>query len=361
MSLRRPLRVLFLLEDLCYGGTQKQNLALAARLDRSRFAPAILTLTGPTDMDASVQDMPLRHMGATRSVAPVFFLRLAGFLRELAPDLLVACTALPNIWGRIWGRALRLPVIVGTCRGGGALARQHERFLWRLADGIVCNSRPLRDSLLALGLPGERLAWIGNGVDAEHFQNAGVRRAGSLIVSVARLAKDKDHMTLLKAFAMLAPEFPAARLRLVGDGPEQGCLRAWSAMNLAPGIASRVEFCGACQDPAPHYAAADIFALSSVREGQPNAILEAMSSELPVCATDVGGIPELVTDNGLLCPPGDAAALAVNLRLLLGNGELRRRMGASGRQRVVRDFSFAAMTSRHEDFFLHLWDKRKCA
>ena len=133
----RPLNVLFLMEDLCFGGTQRQTLELARRLDRKRFSPAMLTLTGATDLDSAARDagIGLTHLGASRSAAPFFFLRLAPALRRAAPDILVPCTALPNIWGRIGGRALVVPVVVGTCRCAGGTQRPHERWRGRRCSG----------------------------------------------------------------------------------------------------------------------------------------------------------------------------------------------------------------------------------
>ena len=103
-----------------------------------------------------------------------------------------------------------------------------------------------------------------------------------------------------------------------------------------------------------HYAAARVFALSSVREGQPNVILEAMACGLPVCATAVGGIPRLVEDgvNGYLSPAGDAAAMAQNCCKLLADGALCDSMGGAGRARVEKDFSFTAMVEAHQGIFV---------
>lgn len=352
----RPLRTLFLLEDLCFGGTQKQNLELALRLDRARFDPHLLTLTGPTDMDARAATLPLVHLGKARKVAPLFFLRLGREIERLKPDLLICCTALPNIWGRIWGRLKHVPIIVGSCRGGGAPRRQHEWLLWRLASGIVCNSGQLITAMRKRGVPHAMLRYIANGVDTEHFHPGAPSARSQNIVCVARLARDKDHKTLLRAFALIAPKFPAAALTLVGEGPEEQSLRQFAA-TLPPAAASRVHFVGPCADAAPHLARAGIFALSSIREGQPNAILEAMACSLPVCATNVGGIPNLVRDNGLLAPPGDAYAFAAKLETLLANPEQSVAMGARGRSHCVQDFSFASMVQNHQNFFLELWQK----
>lgn len=347
------------MEDLCYGGTQKQNLALANGLDRSRFDPLILTFTGPTDLDGEAR-VPALHLGSERKVNPFFFCKAGMEIRKIAPDILILCTALPNIWGRLWGKALGVPVIVGTCRGGGAPARQHEALLWRLASHIVCNSQALVESMKAKGAPAERLTYIPNGVDCSRFHSSERKGSAPLILSVARLAKDKDLTVLLKAFEILAKKNPAPRLRIVGDGPEKEKLAA--VIRAMPGeIGGRIELAGASADPAPHYQEADIFALSSIREGQPNAVLEAMASGLPVCATSVGGIPDLIGLNagGLLSPPRNAEALAANLERLLMSVESRKRMGSRNRRRAEDGFSFQAMISSHERLLENLWQKSR--
>ena len=356
-----PLKVLFLFEDLCFGGTQAQNLELALRLDQEKFAPEILTLTGPTDMDARVAKagIPLHHLGRDRSVPLLFFARLGKCLGELKPDILLPCTALPNIWGRIWGKIRRVPVVIGTCRGGGAPFRQHERFLWRLADGIICNSRQLFKPMLDAGVARERMVYIPNGVDIERFRPVpktfSVKQP--LIVCVARLARDKDHKTLILAFAKLLETVPEARLRLVGEGPEEARLRKFVESALPGEGRDRVEFAGASANPEQHFAAADICALASVREGQPNAILEAMSSCRPVCATAVGAIPELLEGNGLISAPGDADGLADNFLALLRAPAMAAHMAYQGRLKAETDYSYQAMVSRHQDYFLEIYQR----
>lgn len=352
------MRILFLLEDLCYGGTQRQTLELAARLDRRRFVPVMLTLTGPTDLDglAGHAGIDVHNLGRDRRLAPFFFARLGTALRRLRPDVLVPCTALPNIWGRLWGRALGLPVL-GTVRGGGGPKRQHERFLWRLAQHIVCNSEALYDVLQRLGVPPGRLSHVPNGVDTDVFcapaSSLPVSARPPRLLCVARLAGDKDHPTLLRAFARVLERHPDAVLRLVGDGPEERRLRQWADAHPA---GRRVEFVPGRPDVREEYDGARLFVLSSVREGQPNVLLEAMSCGLPLCATAVGGIPRLITDgeNGFLCGPGDDAALARQICRLLEDPPLGDRMGQAGRERAVRDFSFARMVAAHEALFERL-------
>ncbi len=356
------LRTVFLLEDLCFGGTQRQNLELALRLDRDRFEPVLLTLTGETDFDARVRAGGLRlvHMGGSRRVDPFFFLRLPGFLKALSPDILVPCTALPNIWGRLWGRLSRKengcrPVIVGTVRGGGGPKRQHERLLWRLADHLVCNSEDLAVRLHLLGVPARRVSFIPNGVDTARLAPRPPlpSERSPLILCLARYCEDKDHATLLRAFARVHAACPSARLRLAGDGPWAAKVRALAAASPA---ASAIEVLPGTQDVRPHLAQAAVLALSSVREGTPNVLLEAMACGLPVCATAVGGIPRLVEEGktGLLSPAGDDGALAAGLLRLIGDGALADAMGRAGRELAVQRYSFAAMVRAHEVLFSRL-------
>ena len=102
------IHVLFVMEDLCFGGTQRQMVELACRLDRTRFHVSMLVLTGRTDLDAQVEQAGIRveYLGRSRKVNPFFFALMPAALKRLAPDVLVPCTALPNIWGRLWGRLL---------------------------------------------------------------------------------------------------------------------------------------------------------------------------------------------------------------------------------------------------------------
>lgn len=351
MIMSKPIRVLFLMEDLCFGGTQRQTLELVRRLDRSRFSPVMLVLTGSTDLDAIAHeaDIPVTYLNSSRRVSPFFWLKLPSAIRALAPDLIIPCTALPNIWGRIWGRVFDIPVL-GTCRGGGGPKRQHERWLWRLTKKIICNSQPLFDALCGLGVPKEHLLCIPNGVDIDFFRpdaNPPSKRS-PVLLCVARLAADKDHITLFRAFEHILKDKPDARLHVVGDGPEEGTLKAWASEH--PAVGAQIKFIPGTSDVRPHYASASAFVLSSVREGLPNVLLEAMSCALPVCATSVGGIPSIVHDGetGFLSSSRDAEALARNCLRLLKSPDLCDAMGRKGRKLIEGSYSFENMVRTHE-------------
>ena len=354
-------RIVFLLQDLCIGGTQSQILALAAGLDRTRFTPELWTLSGPTELDALARErgLPVSHLGGKAFPGLDSFAALWRKLGQEKPELLFLCTALPNIWGRIVGRLRQLPLVLGSCRGGGAPARQHERWLWRLTRHIVCNTAALVEAMVGLGVPREHMSFIANGVDTQRFQPGELvfSRREPAVLCVARLAEDKDHDCLLDAFAKLLGRMPEARLRLVGEGPLEEQVRA--RMAQAP-LAGRVELLPAATDVALCCRTARVFALSSRREGMPNALLEAMAGGLPIVATRVGGIPFLLRkENGLLVQSGDSDSLAEGLLRFLRDPDLAQGMGRAGRERVERNFSLSAMIAAHEELFLRLSGRKR--
>ncbi|MEO6596890.1 MAG: glycosyltransferase, partial [Planctomycetota bacterium] len=155
-------------------------------------------------------------------------------------------------------------------------------------------------------------------------------QTGAVIGTVGGLRAEKDHATLLAAFARLGGE---SKLHVVGGGALLATLQADAA---ARGLGARVLFVGPVADTAPHYAPFTVFVLSSRTEQMPIAMLEAMACGLPVVATDVGDVRAILPAEAGTCivPPGDPAALAAALQRVLGDASLAARLGAANRQRV---------------------------
>jgi glycosyltransferase involved in cell wall biosynthesis len=347
----RPARLVFLLQDLKFGGTQRQALELARRLNPERFQVEVWVLAGGEDLVPMARRyaIPLVRLGRREQVGPLAVARLGQRLLARNIDALLPFTVVPNIWGRVLGRLARLPVIVGNCRGGGAPRRQHERWLWPLAHHIVCNCQAVSSVLReSCRVPETRLTTIPNGVDADYFQPGTGPDAGPpRVLCVARMAPDKDHDTLLEAFRLTAQANPAAELWLLGDGPRLGEIRELAGRLLPEG---RVKFLPPREDLRPLLRQASLLVLSSKTEALPNVVLEAMAAGLPVVATRVGGVPELVVPGGTgwLVEPGDPPGLAAALSRILADPDRRRAMGREGRMRACQEFSLETMTHRYE-------------
>ena len=342
-----PLRTVFLLQDLKFGGTQTQALALARGLPTDRFAVELWTLAAGEDLDPA--PVPRVRLANGRVVFARAIAALWRALKKYPPDLLVLWTVVPNRWGRILGRWAGARTIIGNCRDGSAPRRQHERRLWRWADCVVCNSESQRRELVeSLGVPVPRVAVIHNGVETGRFAPGPTLRE-PVLLNVARLVPKKDHATLLAAFRIVRQRRPDVRLRVAGDGPLAAKLRE-AAADLPPGS---VDWLASRRDPVPLYRDCAALVLSSRVEGLPNVALEAMACGRPVVATRVDGIPEVVEDGrtGLLVPPGDPGRLAEALLELLADPARAEAMGVAGREKIVSSFSMEAMIQRYAAVF----------
>jgi len=361
--MKARVRVVMLLEDLEFGGTQRQALEIAHRLDSRRFDVELWTMRSGMDFafPAARNDLRCRRLADTRTASLRSILQTARQLKSKSVDVLVLLTAIPNIWGRLIGRWLKVPVILATIRGGGGPFRQHEKILWRWADHHLCNSEALKTLLVnEYGIPDSRVSVIVNGVDCRRFHPlpAGNRSRGdSVVLCTARLVPDKDLQTLIAAFEIVAKTTPHARLRLVGDGPLRRQILAAARLRLPH---DRFQWMAGSRDMLPLYHEAGVVALSSIREGFPNVVLEAMACGLPVVATHVGGIPEAVEHGrtGLLARPRDPQGLAELLLELLHHEERRSAYGEAGRRRALERFSIDSVTRSHEKLFLDLLKRR---
>lgn len=355
-----PIRLALVLQDLEFGGTQRQVLQLAARLDKTRYAVElwILRAGGGFIPEAESLGVPLRFLSKARSVGPAALTNLWRAMRKQRPDLMVAFTAVPNIWCRIMGRLAGLPIIVGTCRGGGSIRRQRERWLWRLAHHHICNASSLRKALTRrIGVPEDRVSLCENGVDVPPAASRS-RVSGKQILSVGRLVEDKDQATLIKAFALAQRQHPEATLTLVGDGPLGPRLRDLAA---SLGVLASMTFLPGRPDLTALYAECAFFVLSSRTEASPNVLLEAAAAGKAVVATRVGGIPDLVEHEktGLLVDSGSPEEMAEAISRLLAEPALCRAMGDAGRERVRTRFSVQNMVDRHAAIFAALLNRQK--
>jgi glycosyltransferase involved in cell wall biosynthesis len=201
-------------------------------------------------------------------------------------------------------------------------------------DTVVAISDWVRRFLLQrYGYPDRRVEVIRNGWSGQPLPHQG-SNGDPTAICVANFRSQKGHADLVGAFALALREVPNARLALVGEGPlAEPVNRAVEAA----GISERVEFLGGVADVWPELARADLFVLASLYEPQGIAVIEAMAAGLPVVATDVGGVSELVEDGhtGLLAARSDKTALAQRLVELLTSPEERREMGAAGKRSVA--------------------------
>jgi glycosyltransferase involved in cell wall biosynthesis len=255
----------------------------------------------------------------------------------------------------------------------GELYRRLDLWLMQRFDHLIAVSHATKDEMLAAGVPSDRISVIHNAIDTEAWsrpqarsnlrEELGIGQAFPVLGYVGRIMPEKDLETWLRAAALVTQKYPQAQFVLVGEGRDGETLQQLRELAGTLGIAERVHFPGYREHLLPVYATFDLFVLSSVREGLPNSILEAMALGLPVVTTDVAGAKELVIDRqtGLVVPQRDVYGLAQAILTVADNDRLRWRMGRSGRQRVEREFAFTQRLQRVEELYsqilgLPTWD-----
>jgi glycosyltransferase involved in cell wall biosynthesis len=217
--------------------------------------------------------------------------------------------------------------------------------MMRRRDRVVGVGEAVRQALIANeGIAAERVDVIYNGIDLETFdrtcadrdsarRDMGVGPNDLVVIQVARLDYLKDHLTALRALERVAAQRREVRLVLVGEGPEREKIEAEIRQRR---LSEHVRSLGLRSDVGRLISAADVFLLTSISEGIPLTVIEAMGAELPVVSTRVGGVSEIVLEGqtGLLAPAGDDCALAEHILSLAAEPARRQQMGQVGCQRA---------------------------
>ncbi|MBI1903239.1 MAG: glycosyltransferase family 4 protein [Planctomycetes bacterium] len=230
-----------------------------------------------------------------------------------------------------------------------------DRWCLRRYERVICVSEELHKTCLDFGVAADKCLLVENAIDtaqcvrwrsrAEAKQELGLSAQRPLIGACGRLSEEKGFDRLIVAVDKLLSEGSDVQLVILGEGDDRTRLQ-----DLVDRLdrRDRIMLPGHFADVSPWYEAMDVFALSSLREGLPNVLLEALAWEVPCVATDVGGVSSVIQDgqNGLLLPAGDVPSLAAGLRRLLSDQELQRRLAAEGRETIQRRYSFAHRMER---------------
>lgn len=224
-----------------------------------------------------------------------------------------------------------------------------DRQALKYYDEVICVSKDLLETCHSSGVREERCHLIHNAIDTEQFQRRsdsstakkaiGMETAPFLIGAVGRLAPEKGFSHLISACEQLMEEGLNIHLMIAGEGPLHEELRN---QIISTKYAERLHLLGQCQNVIPIFEAMDLFVLSSLREGLPNVVLEAMAMQVPVVATEIAGVPSLITHgtHGCLVPPDDIEQLAVGMRQVILSQSLQDRYRLAARLRIEQEYSF---------------------
>lgn len=354
----RP-RVLQLLATGGNGGAQESYTGLLLGLDRRRYDVRALSLSTGSAVQR-VRALGLKVEVIDQADDERAIRELAAWLRREEIDLVHAHMYRAEVLGTRAALAAGTAVIMATVHSSRVRSQADTALLAELTasmDRLIVPSTSIRRKVSAEGRGDARFAVIPNGVDLARFtgptrpcafrREFGVPADAPLLGVVARLEPEKGQRHLVEAMPAVLGATPDAWLAVIGEGSQSDDL---AALARSLGVAHRVLFTGRRDDVSALTADLTVAVLPSLREAQGISILEAMARRIPVVASAVGGIPEVITHDvdGLLVPPADPAALAAAIATLLQDPALRARIGEAG-HRTVRDrFSIDAQVRRIE-------------
>ena len=344
------LRVVQLLATGTNGGAQESVVNTVLRMDLSRHDVRVVSLShGSTVTRLERLGVPTEVIEDEddRRAAAALADRLVAFKAQVVHAHMFRAEVVAVLAADLVNeRTGHRPLLVSTVHSSRFRSAEDRELLEKITpriDCLIAVSDAIVRKIVAESRDSTRISRIYNGVDLERFDTVigreaarkeiGVPRSAHLAVSIGRLEPEKGHPTLIEAWPLVHHTFPDAQLLIVGEGSERDRLEGLAAAHLRSEICCEsVAFLGRRDDIPTILAAADVVVMPSYREAQGIAIIEALAAERAVVASNVGGIPEMITDgeNGILVPSHDPAALASAIGLVFKSPEIGARLAAAG-------------------------------
>jgi glycosyltransferase involved in cell wall biosynthesis len=341
----RKARVLYLSHAFMVGGAEEMVLNLVRHLP-DRYEPSVMCINqaGPIGEEIRRTGVPFSVLGLTPGVSrPLDVLRLRDAVGAAAPTIVHTFLLTGSLYGRFAAMMSGVPIVIGTevniYEQKKPMHARFEHWLMRGTDAVIASAESVKDHYVTqVAADPNKVEVIYNAVDWAQLQSTMTRdefrkSIGAPIEApvagiIARLTEQKAHRVLFESMAR--PELPALHLIVVGDGELRDELKS-RAESL--GISGRVHFLGARRDLGNILGSIDIFTMPSYWEGLPLSMVLAMGAGLPVVASRVAGIPEVVKDrvSGLLVDAGDSGQLARALAALVEDPAARQRLGEGAR------------------------------
>ena len=366
------IKILHLIAPRGIGGAERVLLTLLKNIDREKFDLVLgIFIDQGKGKDffwneAKKLDLPLESIGFKNPYDLLQVLQIRRIIKKHHPDMIHTHGYKTNLLGFFISKLFKIPIVTTV---HGLHSGKFRPFVWlslkllRHFDRIIAVSDQIRKELKAFKVPLIKMITIrnvppvkikGNSANPNSFrEEIGIPPDAKLVGFVGRLEPVKGCSLFIKSIPEVAESYPDSYFVVVGDGTERKSLES---LVRELGIENRVSFCGFRDDPTNVFQSLDLFVLPSLNEGIPLAMLEAMSNEVPVVATSVGGIPEVIKDkvNGILVPPQNPQALAESILEALSNSNETAKRVIEAKETILNEFNVEKWTERIQSIYLEM-------
>ena len=357
------IRICHIIGSLQYGGAERQFVHLMNNMiPNSKYAIFIGKHLNKGFYSLLSKDIKYKHIPIRIFWAPFQIFKIARFLKKYRITFLQTHMYWANFYGSIAGKIANVPVIITTEHGRNPWKNMLHYYLERniitkLVDMRVCVSQDiLKVRKQNDKIPNKKLTYIPNCVELpEKFVKT--KNKIFTIGSIGRFVAAKDYSTLLKTFAILKKRNIKFESYIVGDGFLRSQIE--DERNVL-GLKSMVKITGFQKNIPKWLKKFDLFVISSIREGQPVVILEAMAYRLPIVATSVGGIPDTIRNNkeGILVESGNPEAIANAIQFLFNNEKVRIELGKNAYKRIIEDFSIKDICQKYIKIYFDIIERK---
>ncbi len=368
------IKICYIIGQLIKGGAEGQIYQLVKGIDKEKFCPIVISLSQSGYWANEIRKLNIQVVELQRRKHKEFtrLFKLIKLLKTIKPDIVHTQMFIANSYGRVAAIFARVPIIIGhelslPLRGKdkNIYSVYIDKLLSLFSHGIICNSTMASNILIRkYYYNAKKVFTVHNGIVISDFlkgisPNSHKKSAQKMIGIVARLAPVKNHLFFLDMAKIILDTVQKKDIKflIVGDGPLRRDLEEYSK---TLGIKNYVIFTGERNDIPELMQEMDIFVMTSIYEGIPNTIMEAMMAGLPVVSTDVGAISEIVDngETGFVCPSHDINIFAKKVISLINDENESRRMGENGKKKILCEYGMEKMVKKIEDIYFSILDQK---
>lgn len=361
--MEKKIKITYLIDTFFIGGAERLLLDICRKIDRNRFEVQVWAVVcgGPLEKDFKSLGIPVKVFKKKSRLGLGLIGQLCKELKQTKPDIVHTHLFGADTWGRLAAVLAKVPVIISTEHNMnldyGWLKKIIKLVLSLFTDKIVAVSQAVKEYSVAKGkIKAAKIAVIYNGIDLTRFKFRGYHKIEPAKISagvLARLAEQKGHKYLIEAIPLILAKYPGFTLHIWGEGALRSELQV-QAKDLA--VSKNVMFQGKTGQPEKVLPQLDLFIFPSVWEGLGIAVLEAQAVGLPVVASRIPGVDELIKnkETGLLFAPKDPRAIAAAVLAVLDNEQLQQKIVKQAHDQVQTKFSLEKMVNSYSNLYLDL-------